>query len=230
MEKTISFKLQMYDKTDFVLGKYESVWAAKPAFKEIVVLFRENKGLVYENESKQTKSASSSGSKIMARDNMLNLAQLVCNLGITYASSTSDKELMPKFNFSPSELKEGLEKEVSKRCDDISKAALPILDKLIDLGMPADQLDKLNVAVTDYQAVISLPQSIINASKSAKEDMLKYIAVCDDILKLRLDKMMLLFKDTNPDFYNEYFNARYIGGWSRKDDSDIEGNEEVPEV
>ena len=134
MEKTISFKLQMYDKTDFVLVKYESVWAAKPAFKENVVLFRESKDLVYENEGKQTKSASSSGSKIMARDNMLNLAQLVCNLGITYASSTSDKELMPKFNFSPSELKEGLEKEVSKRCDDISKAALPILDKLIDLG------------------------------------------------------------------------------------------------
>ena len=230
MEKTISFKLQMYDKTDFVLGKYESVWAAKPAFKEIVVLFRENKALIYENESKQTTSSSSSGTKLMARENMLNLAQLVCNLGITYASSASDKELMPKFNFSPSELKEGLEKEVSKRCDDISKAALPILDKLIDLGMPADQLDKLNKAVTDYQAVISLPQSIINASKSAKEDMLKFIAVCDDILKLRLDKMMLLFKETNADFYNEYFNARYIGGWSRKDDGEIEGSEEEPMI
>lgn len=46
--------------------------------------------------------------------------------------------------------------------------------------------------------------------------MLKFIAVCDDILKLRLDKMMMLLKDSNPDFYNKYFNARYIGGWDER--------------
>ena len=230
MEKTISFKLQMYDKTDYVFIKYETAWAAKPAFKEIVVLFREKKGLANEYDGKQTASSSSSGSKLMARENMINLAQLVCNLGVVHASSTSDKELMPKFDYSASDLNEGLEKEVSKRCDDISKAALPILDKLIDLGMPADQLDKLNKAVTDYNALITLPKSIINASKTAKEEMLKFIAECDEILKLRLDKMMLLFKETNADFYNEYFNARYIGGWSRKDDGEIEGSEEEPEV
>lgn len=132
MEKTISFKLQLYDKSDFCLGKYESVWVAKTAFKENVVLLRENKGLVYENESKHTKSASSSGNKTMGRDNMLNLAQLVCNLGITYASSTADKKLKPMYNYSASDLKEGLEDDVRKRCD-IACLALPILDKLIDL-------------------------------------------------------------------------------------------------
>lgn len=230
MEKFIAHKIKMHDKADYVLQKYEYVWESNIVFKENVILFRKYKGLVYEKINLQLKPKSTSARKKMVHDEMIDFALLVCNLGIVHSSSKKDEELMVKFDYSLSDLRKGIEDDVWDRCEKISQSALPILDKLIELGLPADHLTKLNTVIAEYKILVSLPESIINASKSAKEDMLKFIASGDDVLKTRLDKMILLFKDSHPEFYNEFFNARYIGGWSRKDNGDVEGSEEEPVV
>ena len=39
-----------------------------------------------------------------------------------------------------------------------------------------------------------------------------------DLLYRRLDKLMLVYKKSYPDFYTEYQNARIIGGWGKNEE------------
>jgi hypothetical protein len=226
MENAIARKTKMYDKTDYVFIKYDTVWGSNVSFKENVVLFRSHRGQVTVKINEQSSSKSSSAKKKMALDTLIDLTLLVCNIGVVYASEKNDTDLRVQFNFSKSDLKKGIEAEICKQCIEIGKNAETILSMLLPYGLPANQLTLLTAAVDDYAKLISLPESVINTSKSSKNEMIDLIALCDEILKNRLDKLMLLFKDTHHDFYTEYFNARYIGGWHKKNDGEVEGSEE----
>ena len=181
MEKIIARKTKMFDKVDYVFIKFETAWSSNTAFKENVLSFRKNREQITANISGQSSSNTPSAKKKMVLDKLIDLTLLVCNIGIAYASEKKDDELRTQFNFSKSDLKKGLEDEVYQRCMKVAKNATPIINKLLTYNLPADQLDLITKEADKYAKLISLPESVINTSKSLKDDMATFIAECDEI-------------------------------------------------
>jgi hypothetical protein len=227
MEDLLLRKLKMYRNVLDVVNTHKNAWETSEPFKTEVDNLDVNVKDIDEKSQRLKGSQSVSEEKKQMCQKMLGAALVVSGTGAAYASQIKDMGLKAKFNFTKSELSKGNEKEVYNRCINISLAAEPILDKLLAFNMPADQLTLLNQAASAFDKLISAPREVRKADKSTKEEMKAVYDECDTLLDERLDKMMLIYKKSYPDFFIEYTNARIIGGWHRKNDDEGDANPPV---
>ena len=151
-------------------------------------------------------------------DKMLDIALIVCGGGQAYTSIENNKNLGEAFNFSKSALKLGKDKEIYDRCKLIAESADTVKDKLVDYNVSIDQIKLLNTAINEYYEIINAPRHTRQLSKASREEIIILFDECDRILNEIIDKLMLTYKASQPDFYLEYNNARVIGGWKKKKD------------
>ena len=76
--------------------------------------------------------------------------------------------------------------------------------------MTAAKLKSLQGKIDDYAACVQRPRQIISEAKTATAQLEAEIEVADRLLADGLDKLVLQFKDSEPEFYNNYTNARII--------------------
>ena len=220
MEKVVLNKQRMYSSTRTVLKKYSEVWGNSVPFKTSFTQFIETFGKTEGKELAQKSSKGVTKEKKQALDNMLDIALIVCGGGLAYANIVNNKNLGEAFNFSKSSLKLGKDKEIYKRCKLIAESADTIKDKLGDYNVSIAQVKLLGDAVKDYYDIINAPRDTRQSSKTSKEEMMVLHDECDRILEEVIDKLMLTYKASQPDFYLEYSNARVIGGWRKKKDEE----------
>jgi len=218
MEELLLRKLKMYRNVSDVLNTHKIVWETSKPFKMEVDNLDANVKDIDEKDQSLKGSQSVSEEKKQMCQKMLGAALVMSGAGTAYASQIKDMGLKAKFNFSKSELAKGNEKEVYNRCMNIAVSAEPILDKLLDFNIPADQLTILKQAASAFDKLISAPREVRKSDKSTKEEMVAVYDECDTLLDERMDKMMQIYKESYPDFFLEYSNARVIGGWSRNKD------------
>ncbi len=58
--------------------------------------------------------------------------------------------------------------------------------------------------------MVGKPRTILNKKYTTLGSIDEIFGVINDLLNNKMDKVMLIFKDTNGDFYNEYKRARVI--------------------
>ncbi|MCK9617496.1 MAG: hypothetical protein M0R21_06625 [Lentimicrobiaceae bacterium] len=218
MKDLLVRKLKMYRNLLAVLFGYRAIWDTSEPFKTEINNLDANMKEIDEKGLSLKGSQSVSEEKKQMCQKMLGAALIVSGIGTAYASQIKDSGLKAKFDFTKSELAKGNEIEIYNRCAGISKAAEPILDKLLAYNMPANQLTILNQYTSAFDELISAPREVRKADKSIRKEMLVLYDECDTLLDERLDKMMLIYKESHPDFYLEYSNARVIGGWHKKNE------------
>ncbi|MEI6061202.1 MAG: hypothetical protein WCR72_10865 [Bacteroidota bacterium] len=215
MEESLLRKLKMYYNVSAVLETRKTVWENSAAFSVDVVELDDCIGKIDSKSVSIKGSEKKSKEKQQAGQEMLDAALSVCGAGYAYADKIKDNGIKTQFDYNRSSLKRGNEKEICDRCANIAIAAEPIAKALLDFNMPAGEVDILKETAAAYNGLISAPRSAIKGDKSAKEEMLQVFDDCDKLLTERLDRMMMPFENTQPEFYIEYSNARVIGGWSR---------------
>jgi hypothetical protein len=118
--------------------------------------------------------------------------------------------LKDKVHFSQSELKENRDEMLLENSEVVLEEARAIHEELIDYGVTAAILTEFEAKKESFKDVIVSPRSARVIKKAARVRLRELIKATDDLLKNRLDPMMVQFKTTHPDFYREYFNARII--------------------
>lgn len=225
MERFIINKQRMHSGVKTVLNKHVDIWSNSIPFKNSYNLFSDTYDKIEEKELEQTSSKGVTKEKKQIMDNMLDVGLIICGGGLAYTSVIKNKELGESFNFTKTSLKAGKDKEIYDRCKLISKNADTIKDKLVDYNISLVQVNLFNDLVIKFYEIINVPRETRKSSKTSKKEMIILIDECDRILNEVIDKLMLTYKESHPDFYLEYFNARIIGGWRKKKDE-----EETPVV
>ena len=216
MQRDLFYKMEMFNGTLLVLFKYESVWEARIVFKEEVDRLTEGLGEINDFLLYNDNTLSATAAKNQALELMVNSTEIICEAGIVHASKTKDNELMATFNLSYSDLKEGKEIEIYKRCMNIGASAIPVEAQLIAIGMPATQLADQSNNCLKFRPMIGSARRVRKGGKSNKEEMLVVYAEMDMIYGERVDNMMGLLKAANSKFFTEYTNSRVIGYWKKK--------------
>ena len=62
----------------------------------------------------------------------------------------------------------------------------------------------------EFNALIGKPRSIRNSKFVTLETIELLFEECNKLLKNKIDKVMLMFRDTKPEFYSSYERARTI--------------------
>jgi hypothetical protein len=82
--------------------------------------------------------------------------------------------------------------------------------ELAGLGYTPETIADFEASVAEFQSLIVGPRETISARKTKTTNLKQLFASLDSTLYDRLDKLMVLFKTSHPDFYNEYRTARNL--------------------
>ena len=215
MNRKLFMKLKMYLTVLAFLKKNIIIWGSLVAFKTGVDSLEAGIQIIKDKDKLDKKTNPETKGKLQLRETMLDDTEIVCNSGIAYASFIKDDKLKAKFNFSRHDLIEGNEETVYNRCTTIALAAEPIADILTTkYNMPVDQLTTLVTDATAYNDDLTTNREKRTGGKTVNKDMKKEYKDMDTLLDERLDSLVFTYKKAQPEFYNGYQDARYIGGWS----------------
>jgi len=217
MKKTLINKLQMIDALLAILHNWQSIWNVSVPIAAAIAELEAQKKLIEEqlriHEALKMPSAEAKNEqKELCTELLLPLSGATS----VYATDTHNTELKQKVDLNASELKKGSQTVFAQRMLGFNALIAPLLDQLMPYGITQAMLDEHREASELFVAM--LPQSrekqklLKTSSEKLEADINNAILT---IIEARLDKMMLIYKNTNPDFYNQYVNARKIGGWSR---------------
>ncbi len=127
-----------------------------------------------------------------------------------YAVDNNNDTLREKINYSPSSLRKARDTILRDMCQLIHDEVKKEIGNLEEYGiLPADLTDLQN-KINLYYNAISEPREAITDRKTATQELVILFGRVDDVLKERMDKLMIMFRDSHPLFYRQYVNARMI--------------------
>lgn len=81
---------------------------------------------------------------------------------------------------------------------------------LAEFGVSPDVITELTTSVDDYNALIGKPRTILSQKYAALNTIEELFDEGNRILKLNLDNAMLIYRESQSEFYQGYQNARNI--------------------
>jgi hypothetical protein len=220
-KKTIMTKNQiarwnMGTSTHQALLKHESVYdgtakaTALPALEKAAGELGE---LLDEIEAQSRKQEALSGvtqEKAAALQALGDAAFEVAGAVHACAVASGNVELAGKVKFSRAEFSRGADKTIINRTEAIHEIATAVVESLDDYGVTQAKLDALARKIEAFRKAHPAPRQRVNASSAATTQLARLFPKLTALLRDRVDRLMVQFKTTSPDFFNEYQSARVI--------------------
>lgn len=210
MEKFQEDALNMYQATADVLAVNAAVYAGNIPFEQAVVELNENVLSIQELRDQQEEDITGvAEDKQLKRQTLENLAFQAGSIITFYASSTGNRPLVEKVNFTRTELVRSRDNELPGMASQIHDEAVTNAVAVLPYGLTAAMTAALSTALGDYVRSISKPRTAKGGTMSATERLPQLFAATTTLLEERIDRGMELYI-SNADFYAQYFNARVI--------------------
>ena len=127
-----------------------------------------------------------------------------------YAQETGDTELTAEVDFSVTDIATGRPAAVIARCTNIAALGAEHLDSLADYNITQAKLTALTKKITAFEKQVPKPRQSVARKAAANKAARRLIQQGRDLLNGRMDKLMVQFRETQPDLYAEYKTARKI--------------------
>lgn len=204
--------LNMYQSVLNVLDSNKSKYDKIPVFNSAAVELREKIAAIMETEQERSeiKVPASTSEKQEIKESMVQLALIVARITHVYAFDTGNQALQYQTNATKSLFYNLHDHDELRQARTIASKARENLEALTDYGMDEAMITSLEEAADRFETVIVKPRSSINEHKGQTEILKQLFADTNSLLIDRMDKMMSLFKLSDPDFYNAYFYARNV--------------------
>lgn len=211
MKKTQENKLSMYLAVQKVCADNSSVWNGIVACTNAVTeLQNKINEITAKRQIQEDNTKGITEDKTELRNKMVEKAMFVKGAIQAYATNTNNHALYESVNYSASEIKRIADTIARDRALLIYNKGNSNLTSLSDYGVNAGVLSGLQSSINDFAGIMASPRTAKSISKAATLEISELINEADVIVKKKLDKLMLQFKESNEAFYNTYLNAREI--------------------
>ncbi len=204
-------KLNMYRATQSVCSENAPVFSGNAAFTTAFEEFE----TVIENiiSTEQQNAAVITGiaaDKNVSKEGLSEKAAEIASVISAYASTVGNNTLKDEVDFSYSRLVKMRDDMIAPVCQNIHDAGTANLAALADYGITAQMLADLQELINRYSADTPKPRTAISNRKTTTANLAALFDQADQILKERMDKIVVVFRAANPDFVETYENARRI--------------------
>jgi len=100
--------------------------------------------------------------------------------------------------------------DLDARVRAITSLAQENLAGLAEYGVSEGMITEILSSVEEFNGLIGKPRSILNSKYTAMSTVEQLIDEGNSLLKNQVDKLMLIFRESNPEFYEGYQRARTI--------------------
>ncbi|MCU4175746.1 hypothetical protein [Carboxylicivirga sp. N1Y90] len=204
-------RLAMYIAINQVFGTYRTELSTVPALVESINEFEPIVKYIQQVHQVQSGySASSSELKTKEEAEMIQACVQVAAAVYVYAHSNKMPDLVKKVSVSPSGLQGMPDHELVSVCRNILELARGVVDFLGDYGVSGESLTRLESEINDFAVLIGSPRGEIVTRSQATRELKILFSQADDVVKNKLDKLMLLMEMTHAKVYQTYKAARVI--------------------
>lgn len=174
---------------------------------------RLNDGIQQIAQYRQVQETDNSGlteTKIGLRANLITRELQLSAALKSYAISTNNKELKTKADYTKSNLSQAADPVLYDIGILLVNLATPLQPELNKYFITPEKLAEANTLLADFHAAIPQKRVANSVSKVSTLNIGEIFNAISKMLKEETDVLMLLFAESEPDFYNAYKNARLI--------------------
>lgn len=193
-----------------VMGTFNSAWSSNPAISAVVtslISLLGLLGLAGTNQANNTKGITQT--KAQARSALILMALAHSAAGMAYAASINNTTLKVNSKLTQSKLSRASDVKFVDLCMALYNLLNPFAGSLNNFGANAATLLAFKNAITSYQPVSQTPKNARSVRRTATINVKAQVTAIDTLVKEQLDTLMVQFKTTNPDFYNDYMGLRH---------------------
>jgi hypothetical protein len=128
----------------------------------------------------------------------------------TYANVLGNNKLADSVFYSADQLNRCRDTILVDRLELVHNIVTNHIDDLSDYGIVQNDLDELKVLTENFIALCEDPREAITNRARATSQLGELFKKADSLLKQRLDKLIVLFKSGQADFWQQFKNARKI--------------------
>jgi len=204
-------KFSMYNAVKQVTNFHSEVWDNFPAFKDQFNMLKTQIQNIHETVMVQRKTTTGvTKDKKNARDNAVKNGLIVSESTFAYASVIGDNKTADRVSFRFSDLNKGRDSEVLADLRVIYEIAQQNIDALPDYGINQENLNEFHGLIEAYASCLENPRQAVTNKARATKKLKEQFSLADTILKDRLDRLVNRYKESHPDFWNQYKFARKI--------------------
>ena len=203
-------RLTMVTTTTGVILKYKDVWEDHAAFARGFAALGAEQETIEEQALIAAGASGAAKAKQLALQALGRAGEEIIGAVLSYAAENALPELAAKVDFAPTAFLAGKARAVVTRANGVHGAATAVLTELADRGITAAKLAAFKKKIDAFDGIKTSPRAAIVQRKAANLLLPKLVRTAVNILNDQLDGLLVQFKDTHPNFYEEYFAARAI--------------------
>ncbi|MBR8536029.1 hypothetical protein KDU71_10705 [Carboxylicivirga sediminis] len=204
-------KMSMYIATMRVLRSQEATLNTVPALADGITQFDALvQAIDAAHRIQMTYSSANSKMKIKEEDEMIQATVQVAAALYVYAHDNKLPGLKSQVGITPSSLKRMTDKELKNACQLVLELAETYVGDLADYGVTPEVVATLKKEIEDYATLIATPRNEIVTRSQATARLKELFDEADELLKNKLDKLMVLMEVQQPAIYKTYLAARVI--------------------
>lgn len=211
MRKVHNNKLRMYASVKQLLEKNRTLWETIVALSAVITkIFSKIDEIDEKRLIAEADSTGATEDKNQVEEEYIDQIVFIAGALHSYGFSKKDADLMAQTDLRESELENLREEDLVVTGKAVHNLAQIYLDALAEHAITQEDVDLLGTLGTDFDSLIGSPRTTIAERKAANERIPELIKECDEFFNKQLDRLMVRYKKTNPDFYKAYVNARLL--------------------
>lgn len=211
MLKRLANKLTMYQAVQNVLKQNKTVWETVPAMVEVFATYD---ALLERIESyKRITGINKKGItmlKAKQQEEVITHVYEVASALYVLATRTNNAVLAGKVNYTRTDLVKTRDTGLVVRCMAIADLATEHLDDLEAYQVTEDEIRSLKEEIDRFSDNLPTTRISVSERKAANERMKAVFVEVDAILKNQIDRLMVRYEKSQPEFYFMYQNLRRI--------------------
>lgn len=211
METEQTNRITMFKTVDAYLDSHNSVWSGMAAMAAADQQLKNKIGAIDIAAQKQeTPTTGATRDKAAARDALEDVLFLTCEALAVLGHTADDHDLLALTALSPSNLGRLDDEELSNRATNVLAKANSRKTDLAAFNVTQANLDEFDQALQDFKAAKAKPRTATAERAAQTESLPSLIRDTSGILRNEIDRLVNLFRRTNPDFVAGYRTARAI--------------------
>lgn len=204
-------KLTMYEAVDSVMDKNSAIWTPVTSVSDISTKV---KSIITDIQNlRQIQELNTKGitvNKATIREQLTEATLKLSRAMAAFASLNNNYQLLSEVNYTLSALNKSRDNIFYDIAVLIQNKAKQYETELAEFLIKPEDITGQQTLIDQFIEAVPEKRVAVTASKTSTTDLKLKFKEMDVLLKEKLDRLILLFKSENPDFVQQYFNARII--------------------
>ena len=210
MNKIQSNQLRMFLSTQSFLDTNAAVWSGIPRVVTFKNFLDEIISRIHSKSETTKLDVGVTQKKEQLKETIASKTSMLSGILQIIATEQNDMDLVKAIKVSKSDILRLKESDVDPTVKNISTKATEHIEMLADFGVTQDVITELNASVEDFNVLIGKPRTILSQKYAALNNIEELFAEGNNVLKLKMDNAIVIFRDLQSEFYTGYQNARTI--------------------